>query len=94
MRVTQLQSRQAIPVYLEVVRLLGDDHIAAIYYKQMVYYDENEPKDPAGFFTKTKSKVYNDTVLSRYQQDRARLKLVALGWIAAKANSFKILRSL
>lgn len=79
---------------MELVRLLDEDHIAALYFGQMVYYDEHEPKDSDGYFKKSKSKVYNDTVLSRAKQDRARLKLITKGWLANKANSFKILRPL
>lgn len=94
MRVTTLQSGQAIPVYLEVVRMLGNDHITALYYRQLVFYDEHSDKDRDGYFEKSKPQVFNDTLLSRFKQDQSRLKLMARGWIDSKGKKFKILRPL
>lgn len=94
MRVTKLQSRQAIPVYLEIVRMLGHDHLAALYFQQLRFYEGLELKDAQGYFKKNKRVFENDTELTRFQQDRARAKLTALGWIESRADKFKILRSL
>lgn len=75
---------QAIPVLPEEVRILGHDFVAAIYYRQMIYYDLHEPKDAEGYFKKSKSAISRSTALTRYQQDRARRKLVEVGWIAVR----------
>jgi len=77
---------QAIPVRPSVVRILGNDHIAAIYFQQLRYYNDHTEKDSEGFFSKSVPTIYRDTVLTRSQQDRARRKLVALGWIAVRQS--------
>lgn len=83
-----------IPVYPELVRLLGRDHIAAIYYQQMVFYDGHELKDAEGFFTKSKQAIETATALTRYQQDRARSKLAQRGWLAVHRAATKVSRYL
>jgi hypothetical protein len=81
---------QAIPVRPRIVRLLGHDHIAAIYFQQMVFYDEHCKKDGEGYFAKSIATVENDTALTREQQDRVRRKLVNLGWITVEQSSLGI----
>lgn len=73
-----LKSKQAIPVYPEVVRLLEGDIVTAYYYAQLLYYSRYAKSE---YFAKSKTDIEHDTALTRFQQDRARAKLVRLGWI-------------
>lgn len=76
----------AIPVRPYIVRLLGRDFIAAIYFEQMYFYDGREPKDAEGYFDKSVATIEHDTALTRRHQDRAREKLVRLGWIDVRQS--------
>lgn len=86
-----LRSRRAIPVRPEVVRLLGHDFIAAVYLEQLLYYNAREQRyrvgGEDGYFPKSKTEIETDTALTRYQQDRARSKLIEAGFLKVKVSS-------
>ena len=81
----KLQSKQRIPVSPETVRYLGGDPSAALYYRQLQYYDQYAKKDPHGWFDKNSSEVENDTGLNRRRQISAREKLEKIGWIETQS---------
>lgn len=72
-----------IAFYPELSRELGGDPIAALFYQQL-YYWSNKGKRSDGFIYKTKEEIEYETTLNRYQQDKARNKLVKLGWLEIK----------
>ncbi len=61
----------------ELARVLGGIN-AALFASQMLYWT-NRTKDPDGWIWKSQSDWEAETGLSRYQQERARAKLRALG---------------
>lgn len=96
MRVTKQRADHVVPVRPTLVRLLGRDHAAAIYYQQLLYYSKREVIDTEGFFPKSASEMEGSTALTRRQQDRAREKLARLGWIESRPAfaglKFRVLR--
>lgn len=96
MRVQSRAAGHVIPVSPSLVRILGRDHLAALYLRQLCYYDAHLPKDSEGYFARSVPAIERDTVLTRRQQDRVRGKLVELGWVAVRqsfcGHEFKLLR--
>lgn len=62
-------------------KFFDSDPIIAIYYLKLSRYDVVLSKDEEGFFTRTTNQIYNDTCITRKQQERARHWLVRQGHI-------------
>jgi uncharacterized phage protein (TIGR02220 family) len=75
--------KRVIAFHPEVAEELGNDQITAIYYQQLDYWSEKGSR-PDGFIYKSKEEIRGETTLTREQQDRARNKLVSLGWLETK----------
>jgi len=73
---------KVIAFHPELVEILGDIQ-TAIYFQQLYYWrDKGGRKD--GYVYKSKKEIEKETTLSRFHQDKARKKLVELGWISVK----------
>ena len=65
-----------------MVPMVGDMQ-SAIYYIQLWYW-QGKGRRSDGYIYKTVKEIKEETTLSREQQDRVRLKLVANGWLDVK----------
>lgn len=80
----KLLSKQRIPVSPEIIRRLSGDPSAALYYRQLQYYDKYSEKDD-GWFDRSSPEIENDTGLNRRRQMSARVKLEKIGWIETQS---------
>ena len=66
-----------------LARALGNDINAALFLGQIMYWADKGTWKP-GWVAKTQQEIYNETALTRSQQERVRRKLTKLGVISEK----------
>ena len=73
---------KSIPYRVYFFDILGG-HLEAIYYQQLEYWSQ-KGKRKDGFIYKTKNEFEEETRLTRYQQDRIRMRLIKMGLLETK----------
>ena len=84
--VNYLLSEGIVAYQRGLARAVGD-HSAGLLLSQFWYWAERQPEERDGWFFMTQEQIYDETVLTRREQETARRKLRDLGVLEKEGRS-------